>query len=163
MRRNFLYVFVAFAVVAVLFSGARKMLAQSSLPPSMITRAVDDTQRITLRGNVHPLARAEYDQGAAPTNMQMNHMLLVLKRSPEQETALETLIAQQADKNSPNFHKWLTPAQFGGEFGASDQEITAITSWLGSHGFQVSGVATGRNMIDFSGTAGEIQEAFHTE
>ncbi len=163
MCRYFLYVFVALAAVGVLFSGARKMLAQSNLPPSMVTHAVDETQRVSLRGNVVPMARAQNDQGAVASTMQINHMLLVLKRSPEQETALENLIAQQADKNSPNYHKWLTPAQFGEQFGASDQDITAVTTWLGSNGFQVNGVANGRDMIDFSGTAGEIQDAFHTE
>ncbi len=163
MRRYLLFVFVAFAALGVLFSGVRKMLAQSNLPPSMVTRAIDETQRVSLRGNVVPMARAANDQGTVAPNKQIDHMLLVLKRSPEQETALENLIAQQADKNSPNYHKWLTPAQFGEQFGASDQDITAVTTWLGSHGFQVNGVANGRDMIDFSGTAGEIQEAFHTE
>jgi subtilase family serine protease len=163
MRRYFLYVFLAFAVVGVLFSGARKILAQSGLAPSLVTRAVDESQLVTLHGNVHPMARAEYDQGAVATTMPMNHMLLVLKRSPQQETALENLIAQQADQNSPNYHKWLTPAQFGQQFGLSDQDLTAVTTWLGSHGFQVNQVSAGRDMIDFSGNAGEIQEAFHTE
>lgn len=163
MRRYLLYVIVAFAALGVLFSGVRKMFAQSNLPPSMVTRAVDETQRVSLRGNVVPMARAQNDQGAVASTMQIDHMLLVLKRSPEQETALNNLIAQQADKNSSNYHKWLTPAQFGEQFGASDQDATAVTTWLGSHGFQVNGVANGRDMIDFSGTAGEIQEAFHTE
>lgn len=161
--RRILYAFLAFAVLALLFSGGRKMFAQGSEPRSMVTRAVDDSQVVSLHGNVHPFAIAKNDQGAVASTMQINHMLLVLKRSPEQEAALESLIAQQADKTSPNYQKWLTPAQFGEQFGASDQDITAVTTWLGSHGFQVNGVANGRDMIDFSGTAGEIQEAFHTE
>jgi hypothetical protein len=162
MRRT-LYAFLAIAVLALLFSGARKMFAQGGQAPSLVTRAVDESQLVSLHGNVHPFVSAQNDQGAVASTMQINHMLLVLKRSPEQETALENLIAQQADKTSPNYQKWLTPAQFGEQFGASDQDITAVTTWLGSHGFQVNGVANGRNMIDFSGTAGEIQEAFHTE
>ena len=163
MRRNFLFAFLAFTFVGVLFFGARKILAQSGEAPSLVTRAVDESQLVTLRGNVHPMARAEYDQGAVASTMPMNHMLLVLKRSPQQETALDNLIAQQADKNSPNYHKWLTPAEFGQQFGLSDQDLAAVTTWLGSHGFQVNQVSAGRDMIDFSGNAGEIQEAFHTE
>jgi subtilase family serine protease len=162
MRRNIFLIIAASAVIALLMLGARKMLAQSSTPESMITRAVDETQRVTLRGNVHPMARAEFDQGAAATTMPVEHMLLVLKRSPAQETALDTLIAQQADKNSPNYQKWLTPAEFGAQFGPSEQDMTEITTWLGSHDFQVNGVAAGRNMIDFSGNVGQIEEAFHT-
>jgi subtilase family serine protease len=162
MRRNILLVILASAVVSLLLLGASKMLAQSSTPESMITRAVDETQRVTLRGNVHPMARAEFDQGAVASTMPMQHMLLVLKRSAEQQTALEALSAQQADRNSPNYHKWLTPSEFGAQFGPSSQDMTAITTWLGSHGFEVNSVAAGRNIIDFSGTAGQIEEAFHT-
>jgi hypothetical protein len=163
MRRIFLYAFIAFAVICVLFLGGKKMFAQSGVAPSMITKAVDERQLVTLRGNVHPFARAEYDQGEAPSTMAMNHMLLVLKRSPEQEAALENLIQQQADKNSPNYEKYLTPAQFGQQFGASDQDITTISTWLGSHGFQVASPSAGRDMIEFSGTSGEVEEAFHTQ
>jgi Pro-kumamolisin, activation domain len=129
----------------------------------MITQAIDEANRATLRGNVHPLVRSAEDRGIAPSSMQLDHMLLVLTRSPEQETALETLMAQQLDKSSPNFHKWLTPAQFGQEFGPSDEDIDKVSSWLQSHGFRVNSVANGRTVIDFSGNAGEIQEAFHTE
>jgi hypothetical protein len=163
MRRTFLYVFVVLAVLGVIALGSRKMFAQSGLAPSMITQAVDEHQLVTLRGNVHPLAQAKYDQGLAPSDMQMGRMLLVLKRSPEQQTALDNLNAQQADKNSPNYLKWLTPAQFGQQFGPSDQDVNDITMWLESHGLQVSGASIGRNMIEFSGTASQIGEAFHTQ
>ena len=89
-------------------------------------------------------------------------MLLVLKRSPEQESALEKLLAEQQDQSSPNYHKWLTPAEFGSEFGPGDQDIQTIKSWLESHGFQVQNVSNGRTVIEFSGNAAQVQEAFHT-
>jgi subtilase family serine protease len=71
-------------------------------------------------------------------------------------------MAEQLDESSPNFHKWLTPEQFGRQFGPSDQDIQTVTSWLGSHGFQIVEVSHGRTVIDFSGDAGQVQEAFHT-
>jgi subtilase family serine protease len=117
---------------------------------------------MVLRGNTHPMARAEFDRGPAPASLPMDHMLLVLTRSPQQEAALETLLAQQQDRTSPNYHKWLTPEQFGQQFGPSDQDIQTITSWLQSNGFQINSVANGRTTIDFSGTAGAVQQAFHT-
>jgi len=136
--------------------------AQANNVRSRITLAVDDAQTTVLRGNTHPSARPEFDRGAAPGNLPMENMLLVLKRSPEQEAALEKLMAEQQDHASPNFHKWLTPAQFGQEFGPSDQDIQTITRWLESHGFQVASVSTGRTVIQFSGNAAQVQEAFHT-
>jgi hypothetical protein len=90
-------------------------------------------------------------------------MLLVLKRSPEQATALEGLLDEQQAKGSPSYHGWLTPEQFGQQFGPADEDIQEIVSWLQSHGFAVTKVSNGRTVIDFSGTASQVQNAFHTE
>lgn len=136
--------------------------AQANYAPSRITRAVDENKTTLLPGNVHPLARPQYDRGTAPPDLPMDHMMLVLKKSPAQEAALARLLAQQQDRNSPNYHKWLTPARFGQLFGASDDDIQTISSWLESHGFRIDEVANGRTLIEFSGNAGNVQEAFHT-
>jgi len=136
--------------------------AQAPSARVRITQPVDDTKLTVLHGNTHPLARAQFDRGAAPSNLPMQRMQLLLTRSPEREAALETLMAQQQDKSSPNYHKWLTPAEFGADFGPSDQDIQTVTSWLQSHGFQVGSVSKGRTLIEFSGTADQVQQAFHT-
>jgi subtilase family serine protease len=136
--------------------------AQTNSARVRITQPVDETKLTVLHGNVHPLARAQFDRGAAPYSLPMERMQLLLKRSPEREDALETLMAQQQDKSSPNYHHWLTPEEFGSQFGPSDQDIQTITSWLESHGFQVGNVSKGRTVIEFSGDAAQVQEAFHT-
>lgn len=136
--------------------------AQASYVPSRITRAVDENKLTVLPGNVHPLARPQYDRGPAPPDLPLDHMMLVLKKSPAQEAALERLLAAQQDRNSPNYHKWLTPVQFGKMFGPSDDDIQTISSWLESHGFRIDEVSKGRTLIEFSGNAGNVQEAFHT-
>lgn len=135
---------------------------QVSYVRPLITQPVDETKLTVLRGNTHPLARAEFDHGPAPASLAMDRMILVLKRSAEQEATLETLMAQQLDKSSPNYHKWLTPDEFGQQFGPSDQDIQTITSWLQSHGFTIGNVAKSKMTIEFSGTAGQVQQAFHT-
>ncbi|HWF13017.1 MAG TPA: protease pro-enzyme activation domain-containing protein, partial [Candidatus Acidoferrales bacterium] len=117
----------------------------------------------TLRGNTHPLAQAQYDQGIAPPDLPMARMLLVLKRSDAQESTLQALLDAQQDPNSPGYHQWLTPDAFGQQFGPSDQGIQAVATWLTSHGFQVGGISRGRTVIEFSGTAAQVQQAFHTE
>ena len=65
-------------IALVLFSGLS--VAQTS-PRILITKPVDENQLTVLNGNTHPLARAEFDQGAAPPALPMNRMLLVLKRT----------------------------------------------------------------------------------
>ncbi|MGD0569473.1 MAG: protease pro-enzyme activation domain-containing protein [Candidatus Sulfotelmatobacter sp.] len=107
------------------------------------------------------MARPEFDLGTAPATLPMQRMLLVLKRSPEQESALETLLNNQQDKSSPSYHMWLTPEKFGEQFGPTDADIQTITAWLQLHGFQV-GTTKGRTVLEFSGSAGQVQEAFHT-
>jgi hypothetical protein len=131
--------------------------------PARVTQPVDLENLVTLQGNTHPLARPEFDQGAAPDSLPIRRILLVLQRSPDQEIALRKLLDEQQIKSSPNYHMWLTPEQFGEQFGPADADIQAVTDWLTSQGFQVSHVAAGRTVIEFSGTAGAVRQAFHTE
>ena len=151
------------AVFAFSTLAAFWIAAQTPTVQSLITAPVDDTKLTVLTGNTHPLARPQFDRGLASASLPMEHMLLVLKRSPDQEAALAKLLAEQQDKSSPNYHKWLSPDEFGQQFGASDQDIQKITSWLQSHGFQVNSAISGHNIIDFSGTAAQVQSAFHTQ
>jgi hypothetical protein len=148
--------------ITIVLSAAVFTGAQTNLIPSRITRAIDPAVLTTLRGNTHPLAQPRFDRGAAPASLPMQRMLLVLKRSAQQEAALDNLLEEQQDASSPNYHRWLTPQQFGQQFGPSDQDIQTITSWLQSQGFEVNRVSNGRTVIEFSGTAGEVQSAFHT-
>lgn len=149
---------IALILLSLFFPGVD--LAQSH--PALITQPVDDSALVTLTRNVHPLARPEYDRGAAPASLPLNRMLLVLNRSSAQQAALDSLIAQQQDKSSPNYHQWLTPQQFGREFGPTDSDIATIQSWLASAGFHDVHVSNGRTYIEFSGSASQVQNAFHT-
>ncbi len=156
--------FLSVSAAAVIFflAGAASSPAQTNANPARITQAIDEHSLTVLSGNTHPLARPEFDRGPAPAALPMERMLLVLKRSPQQETALETLLEQQQNGASPSYHHWLTPQQFGQQFGPADKDIQTITQWLQAHGFQVAGASNGRTTIEFSGTASEVQEAFHT-
>src|SRR5579863_9308765 len=110
----------------------------AALPQPLITQAVSEAQLTVLKGNTHPLARPQFDLGTAPATLPMQRMLLVLKRSPAQEAALRKLLDDQQDKHSPSYHKWLTPLQYGQQFGPTDSDLQTITAWLQSHGFQVA-------------------------
>jgi hypothetical protein len=134
----------------------------TTAPQRLITQPVDAAQLTVLKGNTHPLARPEFDQGPAPASLPMQRMLLVLKRSPEQESALRKLLDDQQDKASPNYHRWLTPEQFGKQFGPSDGDLQTVTAWLQSRGFQITALSKGRTVIEFSGSASQVQTAFHT-
>jgi hypothetical protein len=135
---------------------------QQVSPRPLVSQPVVESELTTLKGNTHPLAQPQFDIGAAPPELPMNRMLLVLKRSPAQEYSLRTLLDNQQDKASAHYHKWLTPDEFGAQFGLADQDVQIVTGWLQSHGFEVNRVSHGRTVIEFSGTEGQVEEALHT-
>jgi hypothetical protein len=136
----------------------------AAAPQRRIVEALRNDQLATLRGNIHPAARAAAnDRGALPATQPITRMHVLLQRSAEQEAALQTLMAQQLDPKSPNYHAWLTPQQFGEQFGPADSDIQAVKDWLSSQGFADIKVNNGKTLIEFRGTAGQVQSAFHTE
>ncbi|MGA2806598.1 MAG: Ig-like domain repeat protein, partial [Terracidiphilus sp.] len=124
---------------------------------------VEDSVRAVLGGNVHPLVRAGLDQGAVEDSLPAGRMLLLLARSPEQEAALREFIASAHTPGSPSFHQWLSPEEFGRRFGPADSDVAAVAAWLESHGLSIQKIHAGRLAIEFSGTAGQVREAFQTE
>lgn len=150
-----------FFLAAVLIGLAGGVSAQTVRAPR-ITSAIRESQRIVLKGNTHPLARKDLDRGAAPDGLAMDRMLLVLKRSPEQDADLKNLLEAQQNPASPAYHKWLSPEEFGRRFGPGDEDLGTVTSWLQSRGFRIDLIANGRGVIEFSGTAGQVRAAFQT-
>lgn len=167
MRASFLSSRKSLGLTFVLLVGATSRAQSPDMSPipqqprPLITDAIDESHLATLKGNTHALARPEFDLGTADPNLPMQRMLLVLKRSDPQEVALRKLLDDQQDKHSPNYHRWLTPDKFGRQFGPTDADMQTITSWLQSHGFEV-GSTKGRSVLEFSGTAAQVEEAFHT-
>ena len=128
-----------------------------------IAGRIDEGRVVTLEGNVHPLARAEFDLGAAAGETRLDRMVLLLKPSAGQQAALDALVEAQHDPRSAEFHKWLTPAEYGARFGVSAHDIKRITGWLEGQGFTVEEIPAGKGLVVFSGTAGQVGETFHTE
>ena len=155
---SFVFRFVRLCVFLFLIGGS----AVSGQVRSRVVQAVRNDQRITLKGNVHPLARVEFDRGAVAESQPMTRMLLLLKRGDDQEAALQQYLDSQQDKSSPNYHAWLTPAEFGAKYGPADADVQAVTDWLTGQGFTVEKVYSSKTVIEFSGTAGAVQSGFNT-
>ncbi|MGB7822560.1 MAG: protease pro-enzyme activation domain-containing protein [Candidatus Sulfotelmatobacter sp.] len=132
-------------------------------PQDRITKFVDDEQRVTLNGNRHPLALVQYDAGAVSPDFRMDRMLLTLLPDAAQEDALTQLLDAQHNPESPYYHQWLTPEQYGERFGVSEADAAQVTAWLTSYGMEVEELTAGRRSIIFSGTAAEVESAFHTQ
>src|SRR3954465_2086312 len=95
--------------------------------------------------------------------MRMGRMMLLLKPSPQQEQELNSLVAGQQDQPSPNYHRWLTPTEYAARFGPAQADLDQITGWLQQPGFAVTSGAKGKQWVEFSGNAAQVESAFRTE
>jgi uncharacterized protein (TIGR03437 family) len=129
--------------------------------PRRVTTAIDNARRVALSGRVDRNATPANDAGQVAPSFELTDVRLNLR--PASQPALDQLLQDQQDPSSPNFHKWLTPEQYGDRFGASPDDVKAITTWLESQGFTNIDVAHSRTWVTFSGTAAQIAKAFQTE
>jgi subtilase family serine protease len=139
-------------------SGHAQTVAQNRIVQQIVAGKVSP-----LPGTVHPLARPQYDQGPVASTIQLQGMTMSFNRSAAQQATLNTLLTAQQNPSSSSYHQWLTAAQFGEQFGMSQQDLDQVTAWLQSQGFTVNTVAQSRTSIRFSGTASMAEQAFHTQ
>ena len=128
-----------------------------------IVSRVDNSELTTVRGSTHPAVRNAMDNGRLAPTEPMGDLILVLKRSSAQQAALESFNTAQYDAGSPDYHHWLTPAQFGAAFGVADSDLQTVIDWLQSQGFTIDEVPPSQTSIRFSGNVSQVEAAFHTE
>ena len=134
--------------------------AVTAQPEARITQPIDDTVRVPIAHSHPPLARAADDAGPLAGNTPLQGMALVFSRSPAQQAALDALVQAQQNPASPQYHHWITPAQYAAQFGAAQTDIDAAEGWLQQHGFSVDSVTPNHARIFFSGTAAQFASAF---
>jgi subtilase family serine protease len=158
--------FVQRLVERVIFGISVLVLAAIIAPSPAFARPlriVDTNDRVTLQGNVNQLARSDFYIGATDPSLPMERLILALRISPDKRAKLDRLLDEQQDPASPNFHHWLTPEEFGEQFGPTPEDINVIIQWLTSQGFVVEEMAKSRTWINFSGTVEDVERAFQTE
>jgi pseudomonalisin len=116
---------------------------------------------LTNVGGVPPEVAAAHDIARLDGDARLDRILLVLPhRNPE---VLARLLADQQDPASPDFRRWLAPAEFEQRFGASETDVSALRDWLTSHGLEVEDAPAGRAALVFSGRVADVESAFDTE
>lgn len=119
-----------------------------------------DATRAAVTGNVDARAKLSSSLGPASGDTKLESLSLRFKMTDAQTVALHQLLAAQQNPSSPLFHKWLTPEQFGMQFGMSAGDLATVSSWLQTQGFTVTEVARGRTFVSFSGTVSQVNRAF---
>ncbi len=166
--RQYIYILSLFALLVVAGGVQAQTPAPAGAPAgtqarSRILSSIKDDERTTVTGSASPLVKASVDNGRMAGGQSLGRMLLLLSPSAEQEQQAADLVAALHDSSSPSYHKWLTPAQYGAQFGVADEDATKVQQWLQTQGLTVHEVSQSRRFIVFSGTVGQVEQAFATE
>ncbi len=124
-----------------------------------IVGPVDAAKTVRLAGHVAAEVKGQYDRGPADPGAEISRVTMLLKPAPE----VEGFLLDLQTPSSRDFHRWLTPEQFGERFGASQNDVAKIVGWLTSQGLRVDQVAHGRHWVSFTGSAARMGRALHTE
>ena len=151
-------------LAAVLGAGALASLSSVHASPApQIVSPVVESSRTPLAHIVRSEANARNDRGRVGDDLFLPGMQLLLHRPADEQAALDKLSRDLHDPNSPRYHKWLSAKDFARRYGVAESDIGQVTAWLSSHGLHVDSVTMNRTVVNFSGTAGQVRDAFHTE
>ncbi len=128
----------------------------------LVTESVDGTHATRLSDSRSAWFFKSSDVGAAPDDLMLHGLSVVLNRTAEREQTLQQRLVDVQDPNSAQYHQWLSPTDFGKQFGNSDNDIEAVKSWLSGNGLHVDAVSNNRSKIFFSGTVAVVSNAFAT-
>jgi subtilase family serine protease len=95
-------------------------------PQARIASTIKNEERVVLKGTTPPLLAKSVDKGRMPGGQNLGRMILQLSPSEEQEQAAEKLVGELHDASSPQFHKWLTPAEYGQQFGVASEDASKV-------------------------------------
>ena len=157
------FILPAFFLLMLAFSALPQGAQAQTVLQDRITQPIESASSVPLMGSVHPLARIGFDTGLVDNAKVLQGMTINFKRSAAQEASLQALLAAQQDPSSPSYHQWLTPAQFGQQFGMSAADLAQVSAWLQQEGFTVTFAARSGNAISFSGSVASVERAFQTQ
>ena len=118
-----------------------------------VTPALASEPRVVVAG-VSPVPSAD-----KVVNRAITASFDVVLRQPH-EAALTSYIASLSDTASPDYHHYLTPAQFAKDFGATASSVSSVRSYLSGYGLGVGGLSKGHVLLHVKGLTTDIARAF---
>ena len=116
--------------------------------------------RQILKGHVRPAVLNGQAKPVGPlaATQRMNLSIVLPLRNQAQ---LADLLSRLYDPSSPDYHKFLTVAQFVETFGPSAGDYQAVVDYARANGFTVTGRSSNRLVVPVSGTVDQVQKAFN--
>lgn len=151
-------------VFASLFCVLVPVSGEASQTSKRLRSNIDDSSTFVLKGNTRPAitSGSAHDLGAVAASQAMPILSLHFALTQAQQSDLTQLLAAQQNRRSKQYRTFLTPEQYADRFGLNTADIAKVTTWLENNGFAHIQAARARTSISFTGTAGQVQSAFHT-
>jgi len=162
-RMRSLRLILLLGLVSTFFHYAAVASGLSVLPQALITEPIDEQELVTLPGNTRPEVTTANDLGTVEDLLLLEHIYIQMARSAAQDQAAAGLLERLHDPGSPDYHRWLTANQVAAQFGPRSDDVAILVGWLERHGLSVDHVYAANGVIDVSGTARAVRQAFHTE
>lgn len=93
-----------------------------------------------------------------PQQSDILHISFALKSA--RKAGILAFIATQHDPKSAKFHKWLTPVQFGQQFGAPQADVDAVVAFAKSQQFKITHIWENHLFISVDATVAQAEKAF---
>jgi len=74
---------------------------------------------------------------------------------------LTNLLQNLYDPASPDYHHYLTPAQFAETFGPTREDYESVLAFARTNGLTVTATHPNRTLLDLSGSVANLERAFH--
>lgn len=162
-KRRWEFPSLAFALAAFLIVVCPNLWRAYAQSPARISQTIDSTQMARLRGSLGPRARPENDVGRMAADTRLSSITIYFKLTARQQADLDALVHSQQTPSSPQYHQWLTTAEYAARFGLSDGDLEKVRTWLELQGFTIERISGSHTSISFTGTALQVELAFQTE
>ena len=149
------------AVTVCLLGGWSLLSAQAV--KGRILEEINPNNTAALAHSVNPRIAPQYRTGSMDPSTPIDGITIHFQPTAEQKAELDELVKAQQTPGSPEYHQWLTPAEYANQFGLSQSDMQKVETWLESEGFNVERVGNSRTSITFSGTVEQVENAFQTE
>jgi len=138
--------------------GFKGLVSTLALVCSLVTMAASAARAqstVALSGN-HPAAVPSGWAPAAEAKPLALTAVVALRNTGE----LAQLIHDLQDRHASRYHQWMTTDQFVSRFGPTPEQMSAVTNWLRSQGFEVTSSDRRMRRVNFTATVGSASQAF---
>ncbi len=126
----------------------------------LFATAAKAAERQVLRGHV-PTAVTELNLQPVGRLPSTNRLHLAIGLPLRNQDALGALIKQIYDPASPQYHQYLTPAQFAERFGPTKEDYGAVINFATANRLTVTATFPNRALVDVEGTVADVEKALH--